>query len=170
MRKVNYNEYFSNINIPEYWDTLDDFINWYLHNRMPIMVPLHAKVIVTDNATAVTVFRSGRYQIELYIVHPYTDIVEHAHPGLDLAIMQIGNTNNYDSWGNITPELKSGEPHGGDNPDPFSSGTGYLFLTFEKWHDGIPMTSAAIQWEGNTHGPIQDKLVQEHKSNLETLA
>lgn len=169
MRKIDYKEYFASINIPNNWDTLDSFIDWYLENRMPIMVPTNTEVIVTDNATAIIVFRHNRFQIELYIIHPSTSIVEHSHTGLDLAIMQIGSTNNIDAWGSITNELKSGDTHGGDNPDPFNSGTGYLFLTFQKWHDNIPMTSAAVQWDGPTHGPIQDSLVKRHKNCCNSL-
>lgn len=173
IKQLNYEEYFSSVDIPDNWDTLEDFISWYLNNRMPFMAPVvDAKIIVTDNATTATIFRHKRYQVELYLVHQNTTIVEHAHPGIDLTMMQLGNLNNITcNWGYFTPILKSGEKHGGppEGHPPFNSGNGVIFLTFEKWHDGVPMTSAAIQWDGTTHGPVQDKLIEEHKSKLESL-
>lgn len=173
IKQLDYNDYFSNVVIPDNWNTLEEFIDWYLKNRMPFMAPvINAKIIVTDNATAATIFRHKRYQVELYLVHQNTSIVEHSHPGIELTMMQLGNLNNITSnWGYFTPILKPGEVHGGRPADqiPFNSGNGIIFLTFEKWDEEIPMTSAAVQWDGPTHGPIQDKLVQEHKSTLEKI-
>lgn len=171
IKQLNYKDYFADISIPENWETLEEFVDWYINSRMPFMAPVtNAKIIVTDNATTATIFRHKQYQVELYLVHQDTTIVEHSHPGMELTMMQLGNLNNItENWGYFTPILESGEQHGGrpEGHPPFNSGNGVIFLTFEKWDSDIPITSAALQWEGNTHGPIQDRLIEEHKSRLE---
>ena len=36
----------------------------------------------------------------------------------------------------------------------------------EKWDEGIPMTSAAINWTGATAGPLQEALIKKHRPDV----
>ena len=38
-------DYFKHIAIPEDWDNLEDFVDWYITQRMPMMIPWNAKVM-----------------------------------------------------------------------------------------------------------------------------
>lgn len=161
-------EYFGDLEIPESWGSVEDFANWYMSNRMPWMVPWDAEVIVSDDATAITVFRKGRFQVELYLVHPNMAIPTHSHPGMESVIIRLGAGNLgrrlplgvSEIWGAMAPVLHAGEVHGG-RPLGFSP-KGYAMLTFQQWDEGLELSSAAVQWRGDTAGPKQDALIKAH--------
>jgi hypothetical protein len=59
IKKINIEEYFKNIVIPDDWDTLEEFVDWYIDSRMPILPPWNAEVIKSDDAVAICVFKKG---------------------------------------------------------------------------------------------------------------
>lgn len=160
--------YFQNIEIPDSWETIEEFTNWYLAQRMPLMIPWDAEVIRTDDATAICIFRKPPYQVELYLIHPGLSVERHAHPGMDVITMSLGGgkvdtrsvTGTSTSWGDISENLKNGEFHGGQSV--LQKSLGFGLMSFEKWPAGVPMTSAAIHWQGKTAGPIHDSLINEN--------
>ena len=164
--------YFQNIKIPDTWETIEDFTNWYLDQRMPLMIPWNAEVIRTDDATAICVFRKAPYQVELYLIHPGLEVQRHAHPGMDVISRGLGGGSGdtrsvmgtSTGWGDISENLKNGEFHGGSPPLVESMGFG--LLSFEKWPNDVPMTSAAIHWHGKTSGPTHDALIEKNYSGV----
>lgn len=150
------------------WDSLEQFAQWYMQNGMPMAVPWDAEVIVSDDATAICVFRKPPYQVELYLIHPSIMIPEHAHPGLETLVVHLGGgfrgnrmqNGLSDLWGTSAGKTSADETHGGSQLGV--SPKGYAMLTFEKWPDGVPMTSAAAHWRGDTAGPKQDVLIRRH--------
>lgn len=157
MKQYNFEDYFSALEIPETWATLSDFIEWFMDSRMPWMIPEDSEVYVTDNASSIILFRHDRYQVELYINYPKTHVPLHGHPGLDVITMQVGRMNPI-LWGKAGKVLRSGKEHTAN----LASEKGTVFLTFEKWLPGIPMTGASVQWSGPTVGPIHDELIKKH--------
>jgi len=163
-------EYFSQIKIPDTWDSLEDFVEWFMDSRMPIMVPWDANVIQTDDATALCIFRKPPYQVELYLIHPNMTIPVHGHPEMEVITVVIGggklhNPGAYNcssAWGYMSPKLTEGNVHGGTDTNDLG---GYLLLSFEKWPENTTITSAAIQWKGTTAGPIHDMLIEKHHPN-----
>ena len=161
-------EYFNNLQIPDSWNCIEDFVNWYLDNKMPLMIPWDAKVTQTDDATAICIFRKPPFQLEMYIIHPNKVVPEHSHPDMDVITMIMGGgktapkstTGVSSTWGLISENLKDGEKHGGQARE--FSNDGYVILSFEKWPENVEMTSAAINWLGKTAGPIHDKLIEKH--------
>ena len=169
--KIDSNEYFKDVVIPETWDTVENFTGWWIKNRMPLMIPNDAEVIVSDDATAVCVFRHGRFQIEFYIIKPHYSIESHCHPGMEIMTLYFAGGKNSpygarsfhntaDKWGRVRSKLESGEYHGGEDTDVFS---GFVLVALQKWDEGIPMTSAAINWTGSTAGPMQEALIKKHR-------
>jgi hypothetical protein len=164
-------KYFADLQIPDTWNTIEDFVDWYMNSKMPIMIPWDAKTTMTDDATAICLFRKPPYQIEMYIIHPNKTVQTHAHPGLDVITMILGGgktttksvTGVSTSWGYISENLKQGETHAGQVRS--RNNDGYVILSFEKWPDGVEMTSAAIRWTGKTAGPMHDALIQSHYPN-----
>lgn len=161
-------DYFKDIVIPESWETIEDFTNWYLEQRMPLTIPWDAEVIQTDDATAICIFRKPPYQVELYLIHPKLSIPIHAHPGMDVITMSLGGgkndtksiTGTSTNWGNIAENLKDGESHGGQGM--LRNSLGFGLLSFEKWPEHTVLTSAAIHWKGKTAGPLHDALIKKH--------
>jgi hypothetical protein len=164
MKQYNFEDYFSSLAIPETWATLDEFIEWYMDSKMPWMIPEDSEVYRTDDASSIVLFRHDRYQVELYVNDPASTVPLHGHPGMDLVTMQIGRMNPI-RWGFPNSILRSSEKHDGN----FASEKGTVFLTFEKWLPGIPMTSASVNWVGPTVGPIHEKLIKRHFPNVEIV-
>lgn len=168
-KKINPDEYFSHLDIPNNWSSLEEFVDWYLSSKMPLMIPFNAKVIRSDDACAVCVFKKGNYQVELYLEYPEMWIRKHSHPRMDVIIMHLGGGNNTpeDSlsvskyWGTIESKIISGEYHGGVTGT--ISTDGFVTLAFQRWENQEEMTSAAIQWKGEIQGPVQAELIKTHK-------
>lgn len=164
MKEYNFEDYFSSLTIPDTWETLDEFIEWFMDSRMPWMIPEDSEVYVTDNACSLILFRHDCYQVELYVNYPKSKAPLHGHPGMDLITMQIGRMNPV-RWAYPNKILKSGKKHNGN----FASEKGTVILTFEKWIPGIPMTSASVNWNGLTVGPLHEELIKRHFPNVEIV-
>lgn len=160
--------FFGHLRVPASWDGIDAFSNWYMQSSMPMMVPWDAEVIVSDDATAICLFRKAPYQVELYLVHPSVYIPEHAHPDMETLVIHLGGGDRgnptpnglSDMWGTIGGKTAANKTHGGASLGV--SAKGYAMLTFERWPDGVPMTSAAVHWRGDTAGPKQDGIIKRH--------
>lgn len=160
--------YFKNIEIPDNWDSIEEFVEWYLESKMPIMIPWDANIIKTDDATAVCIFKKPPYMIELYLIHQGEFIRQHCHPGMEVITMQLGggsfspktSVNVSKRWGDIDTKLMSGDYHGSEQIMSLSNG--FSVLAFSKWDNAEIMTSAAIQWKGKTAGPMHDELIKKH--------
>jgi len=165
MKKYNFEDYKSKFIIPETWDSLDEFIEWYMTSGMPFMMPIGSEVYRTENATSIIMFRQGRYQVELYVNDPLSIVSEHAHPDMDLIIIPVGRMyeNGWShAWGRTSELLKAGDTHDGN----FNNPKGTVFLTFEHWKEGVEMTSASANWSGPTVGTQHDALILKHYPNL----
>ena len=144
--------------VPVFSDILH-FTEWYLDAGGPIMIPQNAEVFLSDDATAFCLFRSGRYQFEMYLIHPHAKIPLHEHPGVEN--IEVPSP----SWDRGTREdlsrriQKNGMRHGGSN---FSSFTprGFALYSAQRWDDGIPMSTIGARWKGPTVGPKHEALIR----------
>lgn len=167
-KQVDAGKYFSQITIPDDWSTLEEFVDWFLDSRMPLMIPYNAKVIRSDDAVAVCIFRKGNYQVEFYLEYPRMYIRKHSHPRMDVIVMELGggsmsppNENNTSVvWGAVSTKLSSGTYHGGDTGKQL--GNGFITLAFQRWDNPEEMTSAAVQWKGGLQGPYQADLIRSY--------
>lgn len=156
--KWNEEEYYSYLDIPETWDDLESFADWYMASKMPIRIPENSHVYTNENASAIVLFRHKNFQVELYLGFPENYVDEHYHPGMEVITMQIGKMNPGIIWGGYTDTLLDGQSHSAN----FLSTNGCVFLTFEKWFDESRMTSASVNWVGRTAGPRHDALIKKH--------
>lgn len=154
--------------IPETWDGVKSFADWWCRNGMPMAIPAGSRVYVTDNAASIAVFRRGQFQAELYLIHPKTPLPEHGHPGVDVVQMRLdinlspksGPFVVGDIWAAHAPVLRQGKSHSGGSFAMSGEG-GMLLIAFEHWLDAEP-TSAAVAWSGYTVGPIHEELIREY--------
>lgn len=161
-------EFFNGVVIPDDWDTLEDFVDWYMESKTPMMIPYNAEVIRSDDAVAICLFRKGKYQVEFYLEYPRMYIRKHAHPRMEVITMELGggglsprqDNNTSKVWGTTRKKLMPGEYHGGDSATILSNG--FCTLAFQKWENPEEMSSAAIHWKGDLQGPIQAKLIKDH--------
>ena len=171
-KKYDASEYFSKIQIPQNWNSLEEFVDWYmLEARMPWMIPFNAEVMESDDAVAICLFRKGNYQVELYLEYPENYVRRHAHPRMEVIIVDLGGgcfsapdgNGMSTKWGNAKQKLLAGEEHGGDIAHSLAKG--FIFLAFQKWEIQEEMSSASVQWKGEIQGPHQANLIRSRKPN-----
>lgn len=171
---LNAKDYYANIKIPDTWETLEDFFNWFiLDAKMPLMIPWNAPITVGDDFTAISIFRKGIYQVELFLEHPALYIKTHSHPNVETIVLQLGGGSGYPSqedfnmatqWGIINWKKPAGAVHGNDTSmDRFS---GCALLSFQRWVNDEPVTSVACHWKGTTSGPIHDSAIRKQYPDM----
>jgi hypothetical protein len=153
--------------VPETWPDLETFASWYINTQIPFLVPNGCGSVVTDDATAISIFRKEPYQVEFYIIHPKVNIKLHSHPDVETFTVMLGGektatTGDFGTSNTFNrttiPKVPYGQKHGKFTDSGFS-GEGFAMLSFQKWRDGVPITSAALNWKGPSAGPIHDKLL-----------
>jgi hypothetical protein len=170
-KQIDANDYFKDVKIPDDWASLEDFVDWYCTQRMPIMIPWDANVIRSDDAVAICLYRKGNYQVEFYIEYPNMYIRKHSHPRMEVITMSMGGggtwkpnegstTNTASTWGGLSTKLVNGAYHGGDADT--TTGNGFITLAFQRWENPEEMTSAAVQWKGELQGEWQTELIKKH--------
>lgn len=162
---LNFKEYFSNINIPDNWDNVEDFFNWFiLEARMPIMIPNNAEVMQTEDSTAISLFRKGPYQVELIHKRPSIATKNHCHPNVESITLNLGggrSDNDTHSHGAISWRLPIGSMHSELRTNPDNALGSYSLLSFQRWVD-MPVGSILTNWKGITSGPLHEELIQSH--------
>lgn len=171
------------IKIPDTWNNIDDFAQWYRAAGFPILPPADTKVYVTDMSYSTIVFRKGPFQVEMYLMAPDQKALPHSHNHESKFVFLAGDIIGTD---HNSCEYKLGSyspPKDHDGPDPdcgivsrTTTGVnqthgirtlsrGGVFFNIEMWPDPIiPQTSAAVEYNGPSMGPMHKNLVRDpHK-------
>lgn len=167
-------EYFSYVQVPDTWATLEEFVDWYLDLKMPMMIPWDAPVTCSDDATAIVLFKKPPYQAELYLVHPQQFVPHHSHPNMEVMTLFLagGSTSPTNAqqangmgraWGQLGHKVMPGEYHGGSKRPIDKNGFG--LIAFQRWYNVDEMRTAAVQWKGNLAGPKQAELIRQAYPN-----
>ena len=144
----------ANLEIPETWDNVRAFADWWMESGMPMLIPNDAEVFLSDDATAISIFRKGRWQVEFYMIHPHPLVPEHEHPGVQVIKMNL--THAKDPL--MSGILHRGESHGAGARQEAEK-IGFPLVAFQYWEDRDPCTVAAM-WKGKTVGPKQEALIK----------
>jgi len=145
-------------NIPDF-KTIEEFVLWYFDVGMPFLLPPITEVFLSDDATSSCLFRYKQFQVELYMIHPNPLIPIHEHP--DVENVEIPSS----LWASFTKEdianhlQKNGQSHGNSFKERAKS-TGFLLLSFQKWKDGLEVTTIASKWKGHTAGQKHESLIR----------
>lgn len=145
-------------NVPEFNDLIH-FTQWYLSAGMPILIPENSEVFLSDDATATCLFRSGRYQFEMYFIHPKPIIPMHEHPGVEnIEIPSSG-------WKNLSETTLRNRVQGpgqshGRNTVERGDNRGFALFSAQKWDEAIEMSTIGARWKGFTAGPKHDALIR----------
>jgi hypothetical protein len=152
--------------VPETWNSLEEFAQWYIDNQIPYLIPNGSGSIVTDDATAISIFRKPPYQVELYIIHPNVNIKLHSHPNVETLTVMLGGqktafTGDFgtsDTFNRDSRKVSKLEKHGKFTESGYSN-EGFAMLSFQKWDEHVPITSAALNWRGPPAGPIHARML-----------
>lgn len=155
------------------WNTVEEFANWYKEKGFPFKPPQNNSIYRTNNASAVVLWREGRFQAELYIADANDVTPEHSHPGVESVIVYLsgdGNTTiNGEGvadpkpfWNMINEDGTSVLYQQSIRIDPsdthglITGDRGFAFLSLEMWPEDIETTSVTVRWEGDTTGDVHD--------------
>jgi hypothetical protein len=150
------------------WGSVYDFMRWWHDEGCPMMPPDNV-ITCTDDATSISLFRCGQFQVELYLIHPSPNLPIHEHPDVEVIKLRLDSYQFADGqFRNLTDcssskTLLQGESHGaGINFKEQENGmpTGFSLLAFQKWKDGLKVTTVASRWKGKTVGGKQEKLIK----------
>jgi hypothetical protein len=145
----------ADIKIPDTWNSVLEFGKWWIDQRMPIFVgPKNPEIFLSDDATAVSLFCHGRFQIELYLIHPSPLVPDHEHPGVEVIKVRMGTGSEL----GLTPTLLDGQVHGAGIRLEAET-KGFPLIAVQHWKSMEPCTIAAM-WKGPTVGPKQEALIR----------
>lgn len=169
------------INIPDDWNSLEEFTEWFKAAGYPILPPADTRVYVSDISYSTIVFRRGRFQAELYFVAPNAATNVHTHNHSSKFIILAGSSEGYyDDPEDFIRVGKRSLPPGKDDVDPDFSITGLtchvgdnhgfrtleyglVFFNLEMWPEDIVPTSALVEFEGPAMGPKHETMMQDFK-------
>jgi hypothetical protein len=143
-----------NIEVPETWNDVEEFGRWWVGAGLPLLYPEKPEVFRTDDATAISIFRKGRFQVELYLIHPRPKLPDHEHPGVEVIKMRMGHTGDL-TFSNV---LTDGNSHGAGIRLE-AEVLGFPLIAIQHWKTRDPITVAAM-WKGKTVGPLQEELIK----------
>jgi hypothetical protein len=150
---------FDSAAIPETWDGVQSFAHWWCDAGMPFYTPAGSEVFLSDDATSICVFRQGRFQVELYLIHPNPNLQNHEHPDVEVIKMRVDAP----QWGRMSAVLHNGENHG-SGAAAHAGSRGFPLIAFQHWKERDPCTVAAA-WRGPTVGPKQEALIRRFYPN-----
>lgn len=144
------------MNIPQFKD-VEDFARWYFASGMPRLQPPDAEVFVSDDATSSCLFRHGRFQFEIYLIHPQPVIPQHEHPGVENIEFNASLSGVY---ANLTGLVqRDGMSHGNDIRRR-AEHAGFVLFSAQHWAEGIEMSTIGARWKGHTAGPKHEALIR----------
>jgi hypothetical protein len=157
------------------WNNVQDFADWYVENKLPLFIPVNAEVFCTDDATSICLFRSGQFQVELYLIHPTPKVPIHEHPGVEVIKMRMtesvqdssGLIEIQDNWITAASPLKDGQAHG-EGMVMEAAIKGFPLFAVQHWKDKEPSTISSA-WKGKTVGPKHEALIKRFNPNALVL-
>lgn len=150
---------YKNLHVPDDWDNVKQFADWWIQSGMPIMFPPNPEVFLSDDATSIALFRKKRFQVELYLIHPNPKVPMHEHPDVEVIKMRLGNRENPI----MSEVLYNGESHGAGLKLEAET-KGFPLIAFQRWLTREPATVAGM-WKGQTVGPKQEELIKRFNPN-----
>jgi hypothetical protein len=136
-----------------------EFARWYLVSGMPLMPPEAPEVFVSDDATASCLFRHGRYQFEIYLIHAQPVIPQHEHPGVENVEFPVSALAQRGLGALEMFVQRDGMAHGQSIKER-AEHHGFVLYSAQKWADEIPMSTIGARWKGHTAGPKHEALIR----------
>jgi hypothetical protein len=147
-----------NLDLPDDWENVTQFLDWYIANKMPINLPYQPEVFLSDDATAVSLFRHNQFQVELYLIHPFPNVPIHEHPNVDVIKVRLNKING-EVFADYGDPLTKGKSHG-VGAKLSDEDKGFPLFAVQHWKTEHPPTTVAAQWKGKTVGPKQEALIR----------
>jgi hypothetical protein len=150
---------YEGFDIPDTWTNVEEFAEWWMSNKQPIIFPQDPEVYMSDDATAISLFRKGRFQVELYLIHPQPSVPTHEHPGVEVIKIRMGEPDSPVA----SDVLRFGEAHG-SGMKLEAEVRGFPLIAIQHWLTREPTTIASM-WRGTTAGPMHENLIRRFNPN-----
>ena len=162
-------------------DELSHFAHWYLSGNVDkVYTPTEHGLFFYGTISGIVLFRTGNFQVELFLCPPNTLIPEHTHPNVDsyecfLHGMEFNldgkivhsmeeaskEKNGYPTSLHNTIRVRPNATHGGS-----TSETGGAFISIQHWLNGVKPSNVVQNWDGNAMGNIHAKQLE---TNIEKI-
>lgn len=142
------------LDIPDTWENVESFCDWYMANNMPINFQNRTEIFLSDDATAVCLFRHGQFQVELYLIYPGPKVPIHEHPNVEVIKIRLDQ-----KIAIASKVLANGESHGAGFKIEGEE-IGFPLLAVQHWVGEEKPHTVAAQWRGRTVGPMQENLIR----------
>jgi hypothetical protein len=159
-------------------DYLEEVRDWYLATAPMIAVcpPFERPVTIVEGVTGVVLYRQGQIQVQMFIAAPDIEIPDHTHPNVDSYEVYMAGDLHFRLNGELVlPEevlqkqtedgtgaalyvsvrVPPNAPHGAK-----VGPRGGVFLSIQRWLNGVPPTSVGDDWDGETMGPVHDSFAK----------
>jgi hypothetical protein len=138
------------------------FAWWYRERGYPMNPALMKRVYHTDVSTSTLIWEEGPFLVEMYLMRPNAQVVQHSHPFENCVIFLNGSMRGRREDGTGEPqwlEAKFAECISPTLPaykwHSFEVGAdGCVLLNFSKWANLEDKESATIKYIGDPLGPI----------------
>ena len=151
-------------------DELEQFCAWFL-KKTPVIgaVPFAGAVSKIQDVTAILLYRSGQFQVQMFAVPEGTIIPEHTHPNVDSIEVYVGGNIRFSHSGRYVYGEDQLRAHDGPLGCAFKRGTrirvhpndvhggvfgkgGGVFLSVQHWLNGVKPHCVAADYDGITMG------------------
>lgn len=161
------------IGIPSPTKELASYMDRVLGNGIEVDPPKN-NLLFTDAVTSIVLHREGQFQVEMIVARPNTEIPEHTHD--DVESFEVGFSGDLEFFvkGIQTNFFRSAAPNGTSRdlgrfmPVPQgmihggrSGPNGAVFLSVQRWREGLVPTHVGINWTGPTVGKEHHGLVRQ---------
>lgn len=158
------------LSVPENWDNVEQFGEWFRANGCPFRLPADAKIFETDVSMSMIMFRQGDYQAELYMMKPNITVPKHSHPMRQIILWLGGwikafrkdhpNTANAnyqtEHSGYMSSVLEKDTWHAFETTDK-----GAMLIVLEQWNTKSEKSSATMAYDGEPLGPIHAETLRQ---------
>lgn len=158
-------------------DELTEFKDWYFSEPRYLFVPSVESIHFVDTSLVLCVYRHGQYQVELAVCKPSCEIPDHVHPNVDSFEVYLGGEIMFRHRGQlVVSENQAYQVR--DNglslmwghqirvkPDDWHGATigrsGGVFLSIQRWLNGLTPTTVIHDWSGKPLGSQHDSMLTE---------
>jgi len=138
------------------FDDLEAFMVWWLGKRV-INTPTENETNFNGVLSGLVLYRSGQYQVQLFIVQPNSLIESHIHPNVDSFEVFVGGdveficddvVHKQTILGGVV-RVRETSWHGG-----VFGPKGGSFLSIQKWLNNVPPSSVGNDWADKSKNVI----------------
>lgn len=142
-------------------DPLEAFKNWWIEHPT-FLTPYSCPITIDNNIWGAALYRKGEYQVQLFILSPYTVIPPHCHPNVDSFEIYVSGDIAFEVAGETVLALSEHDTPAEEHynlrmgrtvrvlPDAWHSAVsgarGGTFMSIQRWLNNVLPTNVGDDW------------------------